>query len=76
MAASSTYNHSMITLGKIEEGLVAVGGNWGNREVELYTDGHWVTQPPFPKDSSDRFDRRFYDYSVATYENVLYVFGE
>ena len=72
MAASSIYNHSYITLGKIEEGLVAVGGNLGNREVELYTDGHWVQQPPFPKDRS--YD--FYDYSVATYENVLYVFGE
>ena len=75
MAASSTYDHQYITLGKIEEGLVAIGGKRdgaGNREVELYTDGHWVQQPSFPQDRSNDF----YDYSVATYENVLYVFGE
>merc|ERR1711937_315924 len=78
VAASSICNHSSITLGKIEEGLVAVGGNevaTGEREVELYTDGHWVQQPPFPKDRSVFTSDIFYDYPVATYENVLYVFG-
>ena len=47
-----------------------MGGYWdGGNEVELYTNGHWVQQTPFSENA-------FYGYSTATYENVLYVFGE
>ena len=71
-AASSNRQHILTSLGKIEAGLVAIGGadlfSPGN-DVELYTDGHWVQQPFFPEYS-------FRGYSTATYENVLYVFGE
>ena len=69
-AASSDHPHIYTTLGKIEAGLVAIGGDWGGgNKVELYTNGHWVQQPPFPEDT-------IRSYSTATYENVLYVFGE
>ena len=56
-------------MGKIEPGLVAIGGYTGGNKVELYTNGHWVQQPPFP-------EYVIYGYSTATYDNVLYVFGE
>merc|ERR1712227_128778 len=56
------------SLGKIEAGLVAIGGNGGGNKVELYTNGHWVQQPPFPDDYMSV-------YSTASYENVLYIFG-
>ena len=60
-------------MGKIESGLVAIGGykgGWdGDNKVELYTNGHWVQQPPFPEDEINT-------YSTATYGNVLYVFGK
>ena len=59
----------MTSLGKIEAGLVAIGGYKGGNKVELYTNGHWVQQPPFPKNN-------VHGYSTATYENTLYVFGE
>ena len=68
-AAPSNHPHRETSLGKIESGLVAIGGYDGGNEVELYTNGHWVQQPPFPED-------RIHSYSTATYENVLYVFGE
>ena len=69
-AASSNHPHKWTSLGKIESGLVAIGGYYdGGNKVELYTNGTWIQQPPFPEDD-------IYGYSTATYENVLYVFGE
>ena len=68
-AASSNHPHRITSLGKIEAGLVAMGDYDGGNKVELYTNGHWVQQPPFPED-----DIKWY--STATYENILYVFGE
>ena len=68
-AASSNHPHKLTSLGKIESGLVAIGGSRGGNKVELYTNGHWVQQPPFPEDN-------IFGYSTATYENILYVFGE
>ena len=70
MAAWSNHRHEQTSLGKIKQGLVAIGDYYGNSEVELYTNGHWVQQPPFPENDD------FYGYSTATYENVLYVFGK
>ena len=73
LSASSSHPHTWTSLGKIESGLVAIGGYKGNNKrgnkVEVYTNGHWVQQPPFPEDE-------IFDYSTATYENVIYVFGE
>ena len=68
-AASSKHPHEMTSLGKIESGLVAISGYKGGREVELYIYGSWLQQPPFLEDD-------YWAYSTATYENVLYVFGE
>lgn len=59
----------MTTLGKISEGLVAISG-YGGGSVELYSREKWTDQPPFPDEDS------FCWYSTATYENVLYVFGQ
>ena len=75
MAASSNHPHKWTSLGKIEAGLVAISGYEGDTEVEestveMYTNEHWVQQPPFPEKNG------IYGYSTATYENVLYVFGE
>ena len=70
LAASSNHKHRMTSLGKIEEGLVAIGDFYGGNEVELYTNGDWAQQPPVPEEGW------LYGYSTVTYENVLYVFGE
>ena len=69
-AASSNHGHQEISLGKISAGLVAIGGYTSNNEVELYASGNWYNQPRFPE------EKNFYYYSVATYEDLLYVFGE
>ena len=69
-AASSKHGHRYTSLGKISAGLVAIAGFGSNNEVELYESGNWYNQPRFPEEDS------FYDYSVATYEDLLYVFGE
>ena len=69
-AASSTYPHHVTTLGKIDEGLVAISGASGvTNEVEIFSNGNWYDQPAFPEEKS------FYYYSTATYENTLYIFG-
>ena len=69
-AASSNHGHIQTSLGKIAAGLVAIGGYDSNNEVELYASGNWYNQPRFPEEDY------FYAYSVATYEDLLYVFGE
>ena len=52
----------------MNEGLIAISGDSGF-EVELFDVwGNWNEQPPFPEQISV--------YSTATYENILYVFGE
>ena len=69
-AASSNYGHSSSSLGKISAGLVAISGYQANTEVELYASGNWYKQPKFPEEN------KFFYYSVATYDDQLYVFGE
>ena len=69
-AASSNHGHRYTSLGKISAGLVAIAGFGSNNEVELYESGNWYNQPRFPEEDY------FYYYSVATYEDLLYVFGE
>ena len=69
-APSSKHPHKQTSLGKIEQGLIAIGGANNGRVVELYANGYWVKQPPFPVYGY------FYSYSTATFENVLYVFGK
>ena len=49
---------------------MAIAGFGSNNEVELYESGNWYNQPRFPEEDY------FYAYSVATYEDLLYVFGE
>ena len=49
---------------------MAISGYDSNNEVELYTSGNWYNQPRFPEEDY------FYAYSVATYEDLLYVFGQ
>ena len=70
-AAAADYDHTRTTFGKIEEGLVAVGGRNGgrdSREVELFSNGRWRRM------KSD-FERWMYLYSTATIKNKLYLFG-
>ena len=70
-AASSNYPHHVTTLGKIDEGLVAIsGGSGSTNEVEIFSNGNWYDQPAFPE------EKCFRHYSTATYQNMLYVFGE
>ena len=70
-AASSTYPHSHTSLGKIDEGLVAISGTDGSGlAVELFDKGDWVEQPSFPQNGVN-----FWWYSVATVDNNLYVMG-
>ena len=56
----------------MNEGLIAISG-WSypgsNVEVELFANGNWYDQPPFPE------EKFFDEYSTATYKNLLYVFG-
>ena len=40
-----------------------------DNEVELYASGKWYNQPKFPE------EYYFWKYSVATYDDLLYVFG-
>ena len=57
----------------MNEGLLAISGasyQGSSVEVELFSDGCWYEQQPFPEEKS--FDY----YSTATYQNLLYVFGE
>ena len=68
--ASSNHEHQDTSLGKITAGLVAISGRGTYYEVELYASGKWLSQPKFPE------EKPFYYYSVATYEDLLYVFGE
>ena len=57
----------------MNEGLIAISG-WSYQdssvEVELFANGYWYDLPPFPE------KKWFRSYSTATYENLLYVFGE
>ena len=69
-AASSNHGHRETSLGKISAGLVAISGVYSNNEVELYASGNWYNQPRFPEEDY------FCYYSVATYDDQLYVFGE
>ena len=71
-AASSNYPHFVTTLGKIDEGLVAISGSGGvvTNEVEIFSNGNWYNQPAFP------VEKYFCYYSTATFENTLYVFGK
>ena len=75
LAASSNHPHRRTSLGKIESGLVAISGYGGGREVELYTDGSWISQTPFPAAFCNYCDS-FDSYSTSTFNNELYVFGE
>ena len=72
-AASSNHPHRRTSLGKMNEGLIAISG-WSYQdssvEVELFANGNWYDQPPFPE------EKAFYYYSTVTYQNILYVFGE
>ena len=55
----------------MNEGLIAISGDShedSSVEVEMFANGNWNEQPPFPEQISV--------YSTATYENILYVFGE
>ena len=56
----------------MKEGLIAISGETyqDSSEVELFANGNWYEQPPFPE------ERNFYGYSTATYQNILYIFGE
>ena len=73
-AASSNYPHLYTSLGKIDEGLVAISGGTGgsssNIEVEIFSNGNWYLQPAFPETKYFRY------YSTTTFENILYVFGK
>ena len=72
-AASSKYPHKFTSLGKMNEGLIAISGSSyqdSSVEVELFANGNWYDQPPFPEEKALDF------YSTATYQNLLYVFGE
>ena len=69
-AVSSNHPHSMTSLGKMNEGLIAISGASSGVEVELFANGNWYDQPPFPEEKDIRV------YSTATYQNILYVFGE
>ena len=75
LADSTNHAHKWTSLGKIESGLVAISGYDSGREVELYTNGSWILQTPFPAAFCDYCDY-FDSYSTATYNNELYVFGE
>ena len=68
-APSTKHPHKQTSLGKIDAGLVAIGGANEGRVVEIFANGYWVQQPPCPEDGLK-------DYSIVTYENALYVFGE
>ena len=57
----------------MNEGLIAISGipyQDAGVEVELFANGNWYNQPPFPGEKYIQY------YSTATYQNVLYVFGE
>ena len=69
-AASSKHPHRHTSLGKMNEGLVAISGYLSGVEVELFANGNWYDQPPFPE------EKHFDLYSTTTYQNLLYVFGE
>ena len=72
-AASSHHPHSRTSLGKMNEGLIAISGDQyqgSGVEVELFANGNWYDQPPFPE------EKAFSVYSTASYQNILYVFGE
>ena len=72
-AASSNHPHRYSSLGKMNEGLIAISGypyQDSSVEVELFANGNWYNQPPFQE------EEYFRNYSTATYQNILYVFGE
>ena len=57
----------------MNEGLIAISGysyQDSSVEVELFANGNWYDQPPFPE------EKAFYYYSMASYVNLLYVFGK
>ena len=57
----------------MNEGLIAISGvsyQDSSVEVELFANGNWYDQPPFPEEKNVDF------YSTATFENFLYVFGK
>ena len=69
--SNSNHPHRGTTLGKLREGPVAIcDDKLETGDVEIFSNDHWIQQPPFP-------DLKFYSYySTATYNNMLYVFGE
>ena len=49
-AASSNHPHKYTSLGKMNEGLIAISGEsheGSSVEVELFSNGNWNAQPPF-----------------------------
>ena len=57
----------------MNEGLIAISGDTyqdSSNEVELFANGNWYDQPPFPEEDY------FWGYSTATYKNIIYVFGK
>ena len=68
-AASTNHPHRETSLGKMNEGLIAISGDSSDVEVESFANGNWNNQPPFP------WEKMSY-YSTVTYQNLLYVFGE
>ena len=57
----------------MNEGLIAISGKAyqdSSVEVELFANGNWYEQPPFPEENY------FYAYSTATFGNLLYIFGK
>ena len=72
-AASTNHPHRETSLGKMNEGLIAISGypyQDSSVEVELFANGNWYDQPPFPE------EKYFSRYSTATFQNLLYVFGD
>ena len=90
-AASSNYPHEQTSLGKIESGLVAIGGYTEPviqpLDSKELTDGLWTMKREKPlvelytnghwvKQPDFPVKDIFFQYSTATHKNVLYLFGE
>ena len=68
-AASSNFGHRYTTFGKLREGIIVVSGYGSGPEVELFDNEQWIRQPDFPLN-------RIQEYSTATIDNKLYIFGK
>ena len=76
--ASSIYYHYSITVGKIENMLVAAGSahtdgssNSNNVKVESFRHGAWTAQPDYPHENT-----KIGMYSAVTIGNELWYFGK